>query len=312
MHPRTRDSTLGRPPAWLIWAMVAQVSWGVWAILSKLLGNALTAEQSQAFSTLGLLPILGPLVWSGGLDLRSASRKGIALAILGGVITCLGNIAYYAAVSGGEKVATVASVTAIAPLVTVLLAVLLLRESINRIQILGIALSLVAIWLFNVQTEQGLLSRALLFAVPPILLWGASGFLQKVATNHLDGRMAAIGYLGAFVPVGAVYALRAPWPNEIMAGTWILVVSLGFFISFGNFAVLAAYAHGGQAVVISPLTNLYPLISVPLAVLFLREQLSPREFAAIGTSLASIAALSRETRSDGSRTTQTSRSEIGP
>jgi drug/metabolite transporter (DMT)-like permease len=309
MHPKARDSVLGRPPAWLIWAVVAQISWGVWAVLSKLLGDALTAEQSQALSTLGLLPILGPLVWSGGHDLRAASRKGIALAILGGVITCLGNIAYYAAVSRGEKVATVASVTAIAPLVTVLLAMLILRESINRIQTLGIALSLIAIWLFNVQTERGILSRTLIFALPPILLWGASGFLQKVATDHLDGRMAAIGYLGAFVPVGLVYALCSPWPNEIMVGTWILVVLLGFFISFGNFAVLAAYARGGQAVVISPLTNLYPLISVPMAVLFLREQVGPREFAAIGTSLASIAALSRETRCDGSKATRAGRSE---
>jgi transporter family protein len=310
MHTRACDSILGRPPAWLVWAVVAQISWGVWAVLSKLLGDALTAEQSQALSTLGLLPILGPLVWAGGHDLRAASRIGIALAILGGVITCLGNIAYYAAVSRGEKVATVASVTAIAPLVTVLLAMLWLRESINRIQTLGIALSLIAIWLFNVQTERGLLSRTLIFALPSILLWGASGFLQKVATNHLDGRMAAIGYLGAFVPVGLVYALCSPWPNEIMGGTWILVVLLGFFISFGNFAVLVAYARGGQAVVISPLTNLYPLISVPMAVLFLREHISPREFAAIGTSLVSIAALSRETRGDGTKSTRVDRSEI--
>jgi drug/metabolite transporter (DMT)-like permease len=310
MHTRASDSILGRPPTWLVWAVVAQISWGVWAVLSKLLGDALTAEQSQALSTFGLLPILGPLVCSGGYNLRAASRKGIAFAILGGVITCLGNIAYYAAVSRGEKVATVASVTAIAPLVTVLLAMLLLRESINRIQALGIALSLIAIWLFNVQTEQEFLSRTLIFALPPILLWGASGFLQKVATNHLNGRMAAIGYLGAFVPVGLAYALCSPWPNEIMVGTWILVVLLGFFISFGNFAVLVAYARGGQAVVISPLTNLYPVISVPMAVLFLREQVSPREFAAIGTSLASIAALSRETGREETKNIRVDHSEI--
>jgi drug/metabolite transporter (DMT)-like permease len=288
-----------RPPAWLAWTVAALLSWGVWAVLAKVLGDALTAEQSQAISTLGLVPILVPLAWSGGRRLRAASRQGLAVAVLGGIITCLGNIAYYAAVARGEKVATVASITAIAPLVTVLLAVAVLREAINGVQLVGIALSLVAIWLFNVHAGRGLLSPTVIFAIPSILLWGASGFLQKVATNHLDGGVAALGYLGAFVPVGLAYAVRAPWPYELTTGTLGLVVALGFFIAFGNYAVLAAYARGGQAVVISPLTNLYPVISVPVAVLFLRERVGPRELAAIGTSLLAIAALSRETRKDG-------------
>jgi uncharacterized membrane protein len=288
-----------RPPGWLAWTIAALVSWGAWAVLAKVLGNALTPEQSQAISTLGLLPILVPLAWSGGSRLRAASRKGLALAAIGGIITCVGNIAYYAAVARGEKVATVASITAMAPLVAVLLAVAVLREAMSGIQRVGIALSLVAIWLFNVHEGRGLLSSTVIFAVPSILLWGVSGFLQKVATNHLDGGVAALGYLGAFVPVGMAYGVLAPWPYGLTAGTLGLVTAVGFFIAFGNFAVLAAYARGGQAVVISPLTNLYPVISVPMAVLFLREQVGPRELAAIGTSLLAIAALSRETRHDG-------------
>lgn len=162
---------------WLLWAFAALLAWGVWAVLSKLLGNALTAEQSQALSTLGLAPILVPLAMSGRAGLRVAPRRGLVLAFLGGTITCLGNIAYYDAIARGEKVAAVASITAIAPLVTVLLAVLLLRERLNRVQLGGLALSLVAIWLFNVQSERGLLSRTVLYALLPILLWGLSGFL---------------------------------------------------------------------------------------------------------------------------------------
>jgi drug/metabolite transporter (DMT)-like permease len=77
---------------------------------------------------------------------------------------------------------------------------------------------------------------------------------------------------------------------------WTIVVALGFFIAFGNFAVLAAYARGGQASVIAPLSNLYPLVSVPVAVLWLKEYIGGREIAAIATALASVAALSRETR----------------
>lgn len=281
---------------WLLWTLLALLSWGIWAVLAKLLGNALTAEQSQALSTLGLLPILVPLAFSAGRALRTASRRGLLLAFLGGTITCLGNIAYYAAIARGEKVATVASITAISPLVTVLLAVFLLRERLNRIQLCGMALSFVAIWLFNIQSERGLLSETIVYALPPILLWGVSGFLQKLATNHLAGSIAALVYLSAFVPVGIFFALRSPWPDAIAGNTWLIVLALGFFLAFGNFAVLGAYARGGQAAIIAPLSNLYPLISVPVAVLLFREQVGGREFAAIGTALASVAALSWETQ----------------
>ena len=281
---------------WLLWTLLAVLSWGIWAVLAKWLGDALTAEQSQAVSTLGLIPILVPLAWSSAASLRAASRKGLLLAFLGGAITCLGNIAYYSAIARGEKVATVASITAISPLVTVLLAVLLLRERLNRVQLCGMALSFVAIWLFNIRNERGLLSGTLVYALLPILLWGSSGFLQKLATNHLSGEVAALVYLGAFVPVGIFFALRSPWPDVIAPRVWGIASALGFFIAFGNFAVLAAFARGGKAAVIAPLSNLYPVIAVPVAVLFLREQVGAREFAAIAAALASVAALSWETQ----------------
>ena len=140
-------------PAWLILTFVALLSWGAWAVLSKVAGDALTPEQSQALSTLGMLPLLVPLALSKRAPLRGVSRRGLLLALIGGVVTCLGNVAYYAALARGEKVATVVSLTALYPLVTVLLAVLVLRERLNRVQLLGLSLSLAAIWLFNIQTS---------------------------------------------------------------------------------------------------------------------------------------------------------------
>jgi drug/metabolite transporter (DMT)-like permease len=282
-------------PAWFIWTLAALLSWGVWAVLSKALGDALTGEQSQALSTLGLLPILLLLAWNGGITFRAAPRRGVALAFVGGAIGCLGNIVYYAALARGEKAATVVSITAISPLVTVLLAVAVLRERINRMQLCGLALSFAAIWLFNVQSERGLLSSTLLFAVPPILLWGLSGFLQKIATNHLTGEAAALAYLGAFIPVGLFLAGHTPWPESIPARAWVIVLALGFFLAFGNLAILCAFARHGKAAVISPLSNLYPIISVPVAVFWFHERIGAREWIAIATALLSVGALSWET-----------------
>jgi len=283
-------------PAWLTWTFIALLSWGIWAVMSKVLGDALTPRQSQVLSTLGMLPILIPLAFSKRASLRGASRKGLLLALIGGILSCLGNVAYYSALARGGTVATVVSLTALYPLVTILLAVLVLRERLNPVQLAGVALSFVAIWLFNIQSDQGLLSRTLVYAVVPIVVWGTSGFLQKVATNYLSAEAATLVYLGAFVPVGMFLALREHWPGGIAPRTWAVVLALGFFLALGNFAILAAFARGGKAAIITPLSSLYPLISVSI-VLLLGEKVGRREIVGIAFALASVAALSFETAS---------------
>lgn len=140
-------------PLWLQWTFVSMFSWGIWAVLSKLPGDAITAGQSQALSTLGMLPML--FLWRRAA-FRGASTRGLLLALAGGIVSCLGNMAYYDALARGGKVATVVSLTALYPLVTIVLAVLVLRERLNRVQTAGMVLSFVAIWLFNIQNDGGL------------------------------------------------------------------------------------------------------------------------------------------------------------
>jgi bacterial/archaeal transporter family protein len=283
-------------PVWLRWTFIALISWGIWAVLSKLLGSALTAEQSQTLSTFGMLPVLIPLAFATRGAVRTASRRGLWIAFAGGIVTCLGNVAYYAALARGEKVATVVALTALYPLVTILLAVFILRERLGSMQCTGIALSFIAIWLFNIQDGSGLLSTTLIYALTPIVLWGLSGFLQKVATNFVTGEIAALVYLASFVPIALFFGLREPWPAALSTRDWTLVVALGFFLAFGNYAMLAAFASGGKAAVIAPLGGLYPLISVPIAVWLLGEKIGPREIAGIVVALAGVAALSCEPR----------------
>jgi len=141
-------------PAWLTWTLVTLGSWGLWAVMSKLPGEALSAKQSQALSTFGFIPILIPLAWRCRPMLGVASRRGLALALAGGIVSCLGNIPYYAAVGRGEKFATVVSLAALAPLVTVLLALMILREKLNAKQVGGIVLAMSAIWLLRWATTR--------------------------------------------------------------------------------------------------------------------------------------------------------------
>jgi drug/metabolite transporter (DMT)-like permease len=276
--------------------VLALLSWGVWSILAKLIGDALSSAHYQALSTIGILPVLLALGVSGKLAARRGqSRRGILHALAGGALACAGNIAYYEIFNRGGKAATIVPLAALYPLVTIALAVLLLKERLNRVQLGGVLLSLAAMYLFNVQQEAGLLSISLAYALAPIALWGVAGFLQKLSTNHISGELSTFWFLAAFIPVAILLLAREPLPPQIAPKTWLLVIALGFFFALGNFAILAAFASQGKASIITPLTALYPVVSVPIAILFLHEKIGARETTGICLALASVAALSYET-----------------
>jgi drug/metabolite transporter (DMT)-like permease len=293
-------------PRWLLWSFVALLSWGVWAILSKLIGDALSAAHSQALSTIGLVPVILALGFSRRLSTTGHQLRGTLCALAAGVLGCAGNIAYYHALNRGGKAATVVALAALYPLVTILLAVALLKEKLNRIQIAGVLTSLAAIYLFNVYSAQGLFSSGLTYALVPIAFWGVAGFLQKASTNHLSGELSTLWFLLAFIPVAGLILWRESLPPPLAPRVWLLVTMMGVFLALGNFALLAACAREGKASIVVPLTALYPVVSVPIAILFLGERIGPRETVGIFLALASVAALSYE-RPAGLRTTTVQR-----
>ncbi len=281
-------------PRWLIAAILAVLSWGVWAILSRFTGDAITAAQSQALSTLGLLPVMIALSCSRRLTATGNRRRGILTGLAAGLCGCAGNIAYYHALNMGEKASTVIPLTAMYPLVTIVLAMALLRERINSIQTLGLGLSLIAIYLFNITSVEGVFSVWLLFAFLPVLFWGLAGLLQKVSTNHISGELSTLWFHAAFLPVALVILLVQPLHSPPQAKIWIFVTALGLFFSLGNLAILAAFAHGGKASIVAPLTALYPAVSIPLAIVLFSEKIGVREAAAIFIALLSVVALAWE------------------
>lgn len=288
-------------PKWLSWMVLAIVSWGIWAVLSGVLGDAVSAVHSQVLSTVGMLPIMAvmlPYVRSGadrGVRLTAAYWKGAALAFGGGIVSSLGNVGYYYVLSrGGEMATTVVPLTALYPVVTILLAVILLRERLSRQQWVGVLLSMVAIYLLNVRANGDWASSWLLVCLVPIFLWGITGFLQKVTTSYISGEASAVWFLLAFLVTAPLLLWHDPLTGTITGRTWWLTLTIGFTLALGNFAILAAFRHEGKAAIIAPLSGLYPLVSIPLAVWWLDETIDQQKALGILTSLLAVALLSIE------------------
>ena len=288
-------------PRWLLWTLLTLLSWGIWAVLIKLIDGQLSEAHSQVISTLGVVPILIALALTKESPAVGNRRRGIALAFGSGVLSCLGNIACYQAISHA-KAATVVPLTALSPLVTVLLAIPLLKERVNGIQWVGIGIAIVAVLLFSVEPDAAVVSAAispwLLLALAAVVLWGITGLLQKMSTNFVSARSSAIWFLAAFIPVAGVILFNNPLPRDISARTWLLATALGFTLALGNLTILLAFASGGKASIITPLAGLYPVVSIPIAILVLGEHVTGREALGIALALAAVVLLSYQSQPD--------------
>jgi drug/metabolite transporter (DMT)-like permease len=285
-------------PRWLFWMLVTLLSWGLWAILlhEKLATQPVSAAQSQAMSTLGILPILIAVGLIKDESPPRNYRRGVVLAFGSGVISGLGNIGYYAALANSQA-STVVPLAALYPAVTILLAIPLLRERVAGLQWLGVAASLVAIYLFLKPAEHHQITGGAALTLIPIVLWGVTLLLQKMSTEDISARSSALWFLAAFVPLGLAIVAYDPVPAGLSARTWALQLAAGFTLALGNLTILLACASGGKASVVAPLSGLYPIVSIPIAIVFLGEAVATRQAAGIALALVAVVLLTYQTDS---------------
>lgn len=281
-------------PRWLIFTLLTMLLWGGWGVLSKPLSSALSPWQVQTLSVLGLLPVLGLLARSRNLRSGANRRRGFLLALASGGLGSLGNVAYYQALAAGGKAAAVTPITALYPLVTIALAMLFLRERLHKVQAVGVGMSLVALYLFNVGSDTGWLTPWLGVALLPIALWGASALLQKVATGSASTEAVTIAFLLGQFPVALLTPFCQPLDLHLRGTTWLMLALLGLFFGLGNLTLILAYGTGGRAAVVTPLASLYAVVTIPLAMIFLHERVALREWLGIGLTLAAVVALGWE------------------
>jgi len=97
--------------------------------------------------------------------------------------------------------------------------------------------------------------------------------MQKMSTNYISARTSAIWFLLSFVPVAALIMLcdRCPAGYRREHG---YSPRRGFTLALGNLTILLAFSSGGKASIIAPLAGLYPLVSIPIAIIALGEHIA--------------------------------------
>ncbi|MGD1216770.1 MAG: DMT family transporter [Terriglobales bacterium] len=133
---------------WFWYSILSMLCFAAWALLSKLGSREIRPETMQFLFTVGALPVGIALLMARRCKLEK-SVKGIPYAVLSGILAGVGGLALFAAYHTNGSTSLITVVTALYPMITVVLAVLILRERLTATQALGLAFAGAAIVLFS-------------------------------------------------------------------------------------------------------------------------------------------------------------------
>lgn len=218
--------------------------------------------------------------------------NGILLAIFAGITGAWGFVFYIFALKSG-KVSLVSVITAGYPAVSVLLAIMLLHESLSLGEAIGILLvvsAIVALSLPNSaeraeRKENGNGARKsrrwLLWAILSLLFWGVWAVPSKVAMQNIgesdyimiDGLTMVLTWVPLWILLDKGRMNRNPRQLSFSGTAGILasVGTISLFLGLNN----------GSVSIVTPVTSIYPLFTVILAHIALKERLDWIQYLAI-------------------------------
>ncbi len=266
-------------------ALAASVSWGVADFLGGLKSRTLPVLVVLALAQpVGLL-LVGIVVVAGGAG--TLTREAL-WAVPAALLATAGIAAFYRGMAIGtiSIVAPIAASGAAIPVV----AGVALGDRPGALQLLGFPLAVAGVVLASYETG-GELGRAGVAAGVPWALLAAIGFGGYFVPMHeaseSDFLWAALVFKASVAGLlGAVYAVVRP-AAYLGRANLLTIVVIAIFDSGGNL-FYAASASLGLVSVVSVLASLYPVTTVALAWLYLRESVTAVQRVGVMTALAGV------------------------
>lgn len=247
----------------------------------------------------------------------SYSDQALWAGVIAGVAGTVGMITFYAALAIGPMGLLAPLIALVQTAIPVVIAASL-GESLPPIAWFAVGLALVATTLISVPAKTATGQPA----IQRITLRGAmlglvSGVTLGFAVVSLDAAPGDSGVFAAFVDVavglvillpmvavrrlrtsdewlhGASAAVLVPEParrKPAGAGIWALSAVSGVLLGVGN-ALLVVALHSGNLAVVAVLVSLYPLATVFLAWVFLKERMSLPQLAGVALAIAAAVLL---------------------
>jgi drug/metabolite transporter (DMT)-like permease len=285
----TDSTTQGRSTrSWIFYAALLVLFWGVWGATSALPATKYGYPDEMIYSIWALTMII-PAIFAIRGQRFDRRPQATIYGLLIGLTGAGGQLVLFQALTMGPAY-LIFPIVAVSPAITVVMAMVLLRERVTKLAALGLVAALVAIVLFSITSGEEDVSTGpwLILAIIICVAWGVQAFFMRKAATIGVNDATTFGWMAitalALVPV-ALFSLGGiptdfPWEAPVLtAGTQLLNAVGALFL------VMAL--SRGKASIVAPTTNaLAPSLTIVLSLVI--YQTLPTPYGAIGIVLALI------------------------
>jgi len=277
---------------WIPIVIVHVALMGVWGALIEIPEkNGFPATLGYVVWALTMIPAaiiaLGINKWKLDTD-----RRSIILGSLVGVLGSFGQLVLFIALKRAPAY-LVFPLISLTPVITILLAVALLKEKTGRLGWIGIVVAIIAILLLSYQPSGDKTFESyiwMLLAAIPLFTWGAQGYVMRFANEKMKAESIFFYMMVTSVLLIPLALLMTDFSQPInmsFKGPY-LAAMVQVLNAFGALCLTYAYRYG-KAIIIAPMTSaLSPVVTVVISLAI--YSVIPHPLIIIGIILAICAA----------------------
>ena len=279
-------TTHGGGTRWIPYAGLLVLFWGVWGAFSGA-PTSLYNYPNEMVYILWALTMLIPAYFA--IRGRTLDRRPIAAGygLIVGLTGAGGQLVLFKALTIGPAY-LIFPLISISPAITVLLAIVVLRERIRGLATIGLVAALASIILFSITSGSGDVASGpwLVLAMIVMVAWGVQAYYMKKAANVgvNDATTFAWMTVSGLLLIPVAWVMMGNFPSDAPWQAPALTLGTQLLNAVGALFLVMALSRG-KATIVAPVTNaLAPVLTIVLSLVV--YQTMPSLYGFIGIVLA--------------------------
>ena len=281
---------------WLLYALITMVTWGIWGAFSD--QPDYPATLTYVVWAISMVPCA--LVALANIKFKLDVRpKSILLGMGVGLLGAGGQLALFQALKYGPGYLVIPMIS-VAPIITVILSAIFLKERVSKMGAVGIALAFVALVCFSLsgKGDEAVSSWLwILFASVVFVFWGVQALVMKLANNYAPDAESVFVYMAisglVLIPAALLMTDFSQPINHGWNGPWF-TFCVQILNAIGAFALVYANRYG-KAMVVAPLGDACaPVISCIISLVLYSHFPSVAQIIGIVAAISCVLLLSKE------------------
>lgn len=280
----------------IFFALISYFGWGIGSVFSTI-----SARKLGGFSTIFWLSLVGLLLTSWYIPFALDSLKNLTLTVFS-ISIIVGLLGWIGGITGYEAVRLINPALAISiegsyPILSVILSLIIFKESITPAQIISIVVIFIGIIIMTWNFQQLLkgnskIDKGIFLALVTLVCYGFYGALIKIPV-HAIGWFWPVYFSLALLPLFYFYA---KWRHIEITGVidkraFLPVLLTVVLFRTAEFSYNLGISQGLVSIV-APIAGANPTLFVILAFLFFKDPITRQQIAGIITTLIGIVLLS--------------------